>query len=140
MRGRQRAPVAGVVGLARRIPRRFAWRIAMRLSLRTACILLLGLTALSVALPSLAGDRRFDHRHPRRDQVLDRTQRQNHRITHEVREGDLTHAQAHALRLDDRSVRHEQRADARANGGYITRREQKHLNRQLNANSKLIGH
>ena len=72
--------------------------------------------------------------------MLDRTQRQNHRITHEVREGDLTHAQAHTLRLDDRSVRQQQRADARANGGYITRREQKNLNRKLNASSQRIGH
>lgn len=112
----------------------------MRLSPRTAGIFLLGLTAVLIAAPGFAGDRRFEHRHPRRDQVLDRTQRQNHRITHEVREGDLTHAQAHALRLDDRSVRQQQRADARANGGYITRREQKNLNRKLNANSQRIGH
>ncbi len=112
----------------------------MRLSPRTAGILLLGLTAVLIAAPGFAGDRRFEHRHPRRDQVLDRTQRQNHRITHEVREGDLTHAQAHTLRLDDRSVRQQQRADARANGGYITRREQKNLNRKLNASSQRIGH
>lgn len=112
----------------------------MRLSPRTTGLLLLGLTAVMIAAPSFAGDHRFEQHHPRRDQVLDRAQRQNHRITQEVREGEMTHAQAHALRLDDRSVRLQQRADAKANGGYITKQEQKDMNQELNANSKQIGH
>ena len=112
----------------------------MRLSPRTTGILLLGLSAVMIAAPGFAGDRHFDRHHPRRDQVMDRTQRQNHRITRQVREGELTHAQAHALRTGDRSIRQQQRADARANGGYITKQQQKNLNKELNANSKQIGH
>ncbi len=119
----------------------------MRLSPRTTGMLLLGLTAMMIAAPSFAGDRRFEHRHPRRDQVLDRTQRQEHRITQEVREGEMTHAQAHALRAEDRSIQQQQRADAIANGRtnahdfrYITKQEQKNLNQELNANSQQIGH
>ena len=115
----------------------------MRLSARRTSLLLLCLTTLTFAAPSMAGERhdhRFEHHHPRRDQVLDRTQVQNRRITREVREGDLTHAQAHALRLTDRSVALQQRADAKANGGYITKQEQRALDRELNANSKQIGH
>ncbi len=115
----------------------------MRLSARRSCLILLSLTAFAVAAPSMAGERhdhRFDHRHPRRDQVVDRTQKQNHRITHQVREGELSHAQAHALRVSDHSTVLQQRADAKANGGYITKSQQKSLNQQLNANSKQIGH
>lgn len=119
----------------------------MRLSPRTISLLLLGLTALAVAAPSFAGDQRFEHRHPRRDQVLDRVQRQNHRITEQVREGELTHAQAHALRTEDRSIAQQQRADARDNGAdsknhfrYITKQQQRALNKELNANSQQVGH
>lgn len=119
----------------------------MRLSIRTISLLLLGLTALAVAAPSFAGDTRFEHRHPRRDQVLDRVQNQNHRITRQVREGELTHAQARALRTEDRSIAEQQRADAKDNGAdskhhfrYITKQQQKQMNQELNANSKEIGH
>ena len=121
----------------------------MRLSPRIAGTLLLGLSAFMIASPGFAGgrhfkhhhhDRRFERHHPRRDQVKDRTQRQGHRISHQVREGELTHAQAHALRASDRSIRLQQRADAKANGGYITKQQQKNLNQQLNADSKQIGH
>ncbi|HLI16733.1 MAG TPA: hypothetical protein VKV22_00495 [Rhodanobacteraceae bacterium] len=119
----------------------------MRSSSRTVSLLLLGLTALAVAAPSFAGDSRFEHRHPRRDQVLDRVQNQNHRITEQVREGELTRAQAHALRTEDRSIAEQQRADAMDNGAdsknhfrYITKQQQKQLNQELNANSKEIGH
>ena len=66
-RGCQRRAVPGVFGFTVRTPRRTARRIAMRLSPRTAGILLLGLTAVLIAAPGFAGDRRFEHRHPRRD-------------------------------------------------------------------------
>ncbi|WP_329742009.1 hypothetical protein [Dyella sp. A6] len=115
----------------------------MRLSTRFSCLILLGLTAIAVAAPGMAGERhdhRFDHRHPRRDQLVDRTHRQNRRITHQVREGELTHAQAHAIRASDRSVVQQQRADAKVNGGYITKSQQRTMNQQLNANSQQIGH
>jgi len=115
----------------------------MRIFTHRTSLLLLGLIATAVAAPTMAGarhDGHFDKQHPRRDQVMDRTQRQNHRITHQVREGDLTHTQAHALRQSDHAVATLQRADAAANGGYITKTQQKSLNQELNANSQQIGH
>ena len=112
----------------------------MRLSPRTAGILLLGLTAVLIAAPGFAGDRRFEHRHPRRDQVLDRTQMQNRRITRQVREGELSHAQARNLRYRDATIAHRQQVLAHKNGGYITKQQQANLNKRLNANSKRIGH
>ena len=106
-------------------------------------LLLLGLIATAVAAPTMASERHdghFDKHHPRRDQVLDRSQRQNKRITQQVRDGDLTHAQAHSLRQTDHAVATQQRADAAANGGYITKSQQKSLNQELNANGQQIGH
>jgi hypothetical protein len=44
-----------------------------------------------------------------------------------------------ALRISDQSIRLQQRADARANDGHITRAEQRTLNQELNANSNAIG-
>ena len=110
---------------------------------RNTLLLLVGLVAATATLPVLARgavhDPRFDHRHPRRDHVLDRTQMQNRRITRQVHQGELTHAQAHRLRRNDaRIVRREQML-ARHNGGYITKKQEAHLNRRLNANSKRIG-
>jgi hypothetical protein len=117
----------------------------MRHSVRSTSLLLIGFIALAVAMPSIAAERHdhdghFAKHHPRRDQVLDRTQRQNRRITHEVREGELSHGQAHALRRNDRSVAQQQRAAAKANGGFITKQQQQSLNAELNSNSKQIGH
>ena len=102
-------------------------------------ILLAATLASGVAFSAPAAANRWEHRHPRRDQVVDRVQHQDRRIRQERKEGDITMAQARALRLTDRSIRLQQRADARANDGHITRAEQRTLNQELNANSRAIG-
>lgn len=98
------------------------------------------ISAASIATTADAASR-FDRNHPRRDQINDRVARQDRRIHRERKEGDLTQAQAQAqaLRASDRSIRLQQRADARANHGRITKAEQRTLNGELNANSKAIG-
>ena len=78
----------------------------------------------------------WDRNHPRRDQVNDRIAHQERRITQERREGEITRSQAHAMRLQERGIRAEERADARLHGGHITGVEQAQLNRDLNA----VGH
>ena len=117
----------------------------MRLSPRTTSLLLIGLTALAAAAPGMARDvshhdQHFQNHHPRRDQVLDRTQLQNRRITQQVREGELTHAQAHRLRANDARIAGREQYLAGKNGGYITKRQQANLNKRLNGNSHRIGH
>ena len=42
------------------------------------------------------------------------------------------------LHADDRAIRTEERADARVNGGHITKGEQRVINQQENANSRAI--
>ncbi|WLI91772.1 hypothetical protein Q4S45_08470 [Massilia sp. R2A-15] len=93
----------------------------------------------SVAGSAFAAETKWEKHHPRRDQVNDRLANQNKRIRAEVKEGDLTKAQAAGLRRKDRQIRQEERAMASQNGGHITKLEQKTLNQQENAVSKEIG-
>ena len=87
---------------------------------------------LGAIAPTASAETRWERHHPRQDQVLDRAAREQHRITQERREGELTSAQAHRLRLADRQIVREDHRLARANGGYITPAEQRRLNRQEN--------
>ena len=68
--------------------------------------------------------------HPRQHQVLAREHHQIARINQERREGELTRGQASALRVSYRAIARQDHADARANGGPITRQEQRQLNHE----------
>ena len=94
-----------------------------------------GLLVAGLTTPAFA-ESVWDRNHPRRDQVNDRIGNQLHRINQERREGELSRGQARAMRMQERGVLAEERADARLHGGHITRVEQAQLNRDLNA----IGH
>lgn len=78
--------------------------------------------------------------HPRRAEVNHRLVNQNERIHNQVKDGDLTHAQAAQLHTEDHQIRQEERAMASQNGGHITKPEQRVLNQQENAVSQQIGH
>src|SRR5262249_55069180 len=108
------------------------WRDKMRI-LKTVTLIgvLSTLPILAVASPASA-ETRWDYYHPRRDEVVDRLQLQNARITDERREGELTFAQAQRLRAEDRSIFWQEQVEARLNGGHITRGEQYDLNREEN--------
>ena len=71
----------------------------------------------------------FAENHPRRAEVLHR----DHALNREVQadKGDLS-GHYGQLRREDRAIRHQEQSDARANGGYITAREQAQLNREEN--------
>jgi hypothetical protein len=98
-------------------------------------VALLGSAVASTAFAETA----WEKAHPRRDQVNDRLAHQHARIHQEVKEGELTQAQAAKLHKDDRQIRREERLMASQNGGHITKAEQKALNQQENAVSKQIG-
>ncbi|MDP9108164.1 MAG: hypothetical protein M3N23_03720 [Pseudomonadota bacterium] len=97
------------------------------------------LAVFAVASSSAMAETKWEKNHPRRDQVNDRLHNQNRRIKEEVKEGDMTKAQARALHRKDRQIRREERAMASQNGGHITKAEQGVLNQQENAVSKQIG-
>jgi hypothetical protein len=83
-------------------------------------------------------DTKWQADHPRREQVNQRLANQSRRIGHDVRDGSMTHRQAHQLRTDDRQIRQEERDMARQDDSHITRQEQRTLNHQENAVSRQI--
>ena len=95
--------------------------------------------AVIAGASSASADTRWQNRHPRREQVNNRLNNQNRRIHQEVKEGDLTHAQAAALHQDDRQIRREERLMATQDGGHITKADRRVLNQQENGVSRQIG-
>lgn len=106
---------------------------------RTAVTLTAFLTVVALSSSSALADTAWQKNHPRREQVNHRLAKQNARIKNEVKEGDLTHAQAAQLHKSDRQIRHEERLMAKQNGGHLTKQEQKTLNQQENGVSSEIG-
>ncbi len=100
----------------------------------------LGLAMVGALATTASAATAWQHSHPRRAEVNGRLANQNHRITNERREGEISGAQAHELRAQDRGIRAEERFDASRNGGHITKGEQRTLNRQENTVSREIGH
>ncbi|WP_123581844.1 hypothetical protein [Pseudomonas brassicacearum] len=103
-----------------------------------AAILLSAVVGM-VAGNAMAADGQWKKDHPRRAEVNSRLVNQNKRIHNEVKEGEMTKAQAANLHKEDRQIRQEERGMARQNDGHITKQEQKNLNRQENAVSHQIG-
>jgi hypothetical protein len=81
----------------------------------------------------------WDATHPRRVEVNHRLAIQDRRIHQEVREGEMSHAEAARLHRDDHQIRQEERDMASQNGSHITRREDYALNQQENHVSRQIG-
>jgi len=88
---------------------------------------------------AMAAETTWEKTHPRRDQVNDRLANQNRRIHKEVKEGEMSKAQAAKLHHEDHQIRKEERLMASQNGGHITKQEQRTLNQQENAVSQKIG-
>ena len=78
--------------------------------------------------------------HPARAHINHRIARQQVRITHQVRQGDMSRGEARGLRRDLHGIRQQERAYARsnANNGHLTRAQARDLNQQLNQTSRQI--
>jgi hypothetical protein len=107
-------------------------------TLRVAAAASAFLALLTVAESASAST--WAQNHPRRAEVNQRLANQNHRINRELREGEITRGQAHALHAQDHAIRSEERFMASQRGGHITGAEQRALNQQENAVSHNIGH
>ncbi|MGA7742148.1 MAG: hypothetical protein WBP56_18500 [Polyangia bacterium] len=88
--------------------------------------------------PTGAPGSKFATDHPRRNQVNKRVDNQRARINEGVKSGEINKAQAKQLRSNDRAIKAQEHADVKANGGHLTKAEQRQLNQEENANSKLI--
>lgn len=101
---------------------------------------LAAIAALSVAfIGTASAATNWDASHPRRAEVNHRLANQDRRIHQEVREGEMSHAQAMRLHRDDNQIRREERLMASQDGGHITRQEDRALNQQENRVSRQIG-
>ncbi len=109
--------------------------------MKTLSKLILGFMSVAslaaVSAPASA-EGTWGHRHPRQHEVLAREHHQMRRINAERRQGEITGGQARALRHRDRAIAMQDRADAHARGGSISRHEQRQLNGELNADSRSI--
>jgi Skp family chaperone for outer membrane proteins len=105
-----------------------------------SAILLATFAAASVGSAfAAAGEGQWAKDHPRRAEVNKRLANQNRRINKEVKEGEISKAEAAKLHKEDRQIRREERLMASQNGGHITKQEQRTLNQQENAVSRQIG-
>ncbi|MBV8421926.1 MAG: hypothetical protein JOZ26_18110 [Hyphomicrobiales bacterium] len=102
----------------------------MKLSSSIAAAVL-ALAASGVAVSANA-ETPWQRHHPRQSEVLRRDARERSAIREERREGDISGAKARRLLSEDRAIAREDHAMARADGGYITRADQRQMNRQEN--------
>ncbi len=116
----------------------------MKLSMKKLSLMLLAVSLLTPAMrvhadnPGNPTGGNFAKNHPRRNQVNKRVKNQRKRINKDVASGKLTAQQGQQLKANDAAIKQQEHADVKANGGYITKPEQKQLNQEENANSKLI--
>ena len=110
----------------------------MSLIFRRIVAVSIGSLFVAAAATAFAAETQWQKDHPRRAEVNGRLANQNKRINQEVKEGEMTKAQAAKLHKDDRQIRKEERAMASQNGGHITKQEQRTLNSQENQVSRQI--
>lgn len=99
---------------------------------RTLSLSLLPLLAGGMIATTAAADTPWQAHHPRQEQVLNRDAHQRARIHEERREGDLSRAQANRLLAADRRIARQDHRLAHANGGFITKGEQRSINHEEN--------
>jgi hypothetical protein len=100
--------------------------------------LMLLASAMIYASGASAKDGDFREKHPRRAEVNERVRNERKRIAEGVKSGKLTPAQAKQLEGELNGVKAEEHAEVKANGGYLTKTEQKQLNQELNQDSRQI--
>jgi hypothetical protein len=111
----------------------------LKKSLITVALLSLAATASFAQSAAASAPSQWDKNHPRRVEVNDRLANQDRRIHNEVKEGEMTKAQAAQLHRQDHQIRQEERDMAAQNGGHITKTEKRTLNQQENHVSREIG-
>ena len=96
------------------------------------------IVAFGLISASVFAQNNFDANHPRRAEVNSRLRNQNARVDNKVADGKMSKAEGARIHAKDHAIRREERRDAKANGGHITKAEQKHINHQENHVSRQI--
>jgi hypothetical protein len=104
--------------------------------------IVLGTLLLTV---SLAGsfahsDDNWQKKHPRRAEVNGRLKNQQKRTDQGLANGSLKSGQAQKIQNQDAHIKQQEKNDAAANGGHITKAQQNQLNHEENGVSHEINH
>ncbi|MBB1199081.1 hypothetical protein EGM70_02010 [Enterobacteriaceae bacterium 89] len=102
----------------------------MGIAKNVLAITMIGLFVVSAS--SFAKESEWQKHHPRRDEVNNRLEHQDQRIKHDVKDGSMSRDEAKNLHEQDRGIRDQERADAKADHGHITKQEKKQLNQEEN--------
>ncbi len=105
--------------------------------MKTTVNTMIALSLLAIGFQASAGES-FKEKHPRRAEVNQRARNEDKRIAQGLKTGKLTPAEAQQLKGEVAGVKAQEKAEVKANGGYLTKTEQKQLNQELNQDSKQI--
>ena len=100
---------------------------------------LLSLVAGGLIASTASAETPFQANHPRQAEVLSRDRHERAVIRAEGRDHVISRTREHRLLVADRRIAHRDHVLARANGGFITHREQRTLNRDENRVDRRIG-
>ena len=103
----------------------------MKKALTTLIATAVMISPLLVSPPQASADWYARH-HPRRAEVNRREHRQQQRIANGIRTGKLSPAEASQLENQERALKVQERQEVRANGGYLTKQQQRQLNQEEN--------
>lgn len=87
-----------------------------------------------------AGPGVVDRGHPRVNQINQRQENQQDRIANGIKNGKLTPGQAARLERGEQRLENNEKKDMAADGGHLTKQDQRQLNREANHMSKRIAH
>jgi hypothetical protein len=101
-------------------------------------VLSFGAAAAQTQNTSVAGPGQVDPGHPRVNEVNKREASQQSRIANGVKNGTLTPGQTTHLENREQHIQNQEKRDMAANGGHLTKGEQKQINREQNRTSNQI--
>ncbi|ABF41288.1 hypothetical protein Acid345_2287 [Candidatus Koribacter versatilis Ellin345] len=84
------------------------------------------------------GPGKVDPGHPRVNQVNGREENQQDRIAQGVKSGQLTPKETAHLEKGEQRLQHNEKQDMKADGGHLTKQDQKQLNHEANNMSKKV--
>ena len=87
-----------------------------------------------------AGAGVVDPGHPRVNQINQREENQQDRIANGIKNGKLTPGQTARLERGEQRLQNNEKRDMAADGGHLTKQDQRQLNREANHMSKRIAH
>src|SRR5258708_21235810 len=97
-------------------------------------------SAAAQTTTSGAGAGVVDPNHPRVNQINRREENQQDRIANGVKNGQLTPGQTVRLERGEQRLQNNEKKDMAADGGHLTKQDQRQLNREANHMSRRIAH